>query len=219
MNQTYKTSKTVLGETSNNALLFMLMAIAVSYTLFRYIIFGPVSPEHLPSYLFNKAASMMSLLTLAVAAQAFHRKNIEAVKYWGTISLHCVVLHILFSLILLGSNYYPKFFAEAKMNLKGELIMLFGTLATYCYWRLSRPDSALNQNKIKILQLLAALFVGAHLFTMGYAGWLTPHKWHGGMPPISLVSFALAIFALVRFSGENLLDNEKSNTLKRTIGK
>jgi hypothetical protein len=31
---------------------------------------------------------------------------------------------------------------------------------------------------------------GAHLFFMGYQGWMTPGKWYWGLPPISLVSFA-----------------------------
>ncbi len=30
----------------------------------------------------------------------------------------------------------------------------------------------------------------AHLFFMGYEGWLKPAGWHGGLPPISLVAFA-----------------------------
>jgi hypothetical protein len=30
---------------------------------------------------------------------------------------------------------------------------------------------------------------GAHLFFIGYQGWLNPGGWHGGLPPISLVAF------------------------------
>jgi hypothetical protein len=28
---------------------------------------------------------------------------------------------------------------------------------------------------------------------MGYEGWLNPPGWHGGLPPISLVSFAFFV--------------------------
>jgi hypothetical protein len=30
---------------------------------------------------------------------------------------------------------------------------------------------------------------------MGYAGWLKPAGWHGGLPPISLVAFS--VFAIM----------------------
>lgn len=184
-----------ISRCNNNQRLLLLVAFAVCYTVFRYLIFGHVSLSHLPSYLLNKMVSMLSVLTLAVTAWSYYKKDTEAVKHWGRISLHFVVLHILFSMILLNSAYYPKFFSEGKLSLKGEVIMLFGVLATYCYWRLNNPKSAMNKNKLHLLQLLAAVFVGAHLFFMGYAGWLTPWKWYGGMPPISLLSFALSMFA------------------------
>jgi drug/metabolite transporter (DMT)-like permease len=38
--------------------------------------------------------------------------------------------------------------------------------------------------------LLVAMLLGAaHLFFMGYEGWLNPGGWQGGLPPISLVAF------------------------------
>lgn len=44
-------------------------------------------------------------------------------------------------------------------------------------------------NSRKVL-LVAMFMAGAHLFFMGYQGWMTPGKWYWGLPPISLVSFA-----------------------------
>ena len=49
------------------------------------------------------------------------------------------------------------------------------------------------------------IFIIIHLFFMGYSGWVTPEKWHGGMPPISLIAFVFSSFGLllkvfVRFS-------------------
>ena len=44
--------------------------------------------------------------------------------------------------------------------------------------------------------LLAMFMAGAHLFFMGFEGWLTPAGWHGGLPPVSLVGF---VFFLVGF--------------------
>jgi hypothetical protein len=33
------------------------------------------------------------------------------------------------------------------------------------------------------------LLGAAHVFFMGYEGWLNPSGWHGGIPPVSLVAF------------------------------
>jgi hypothetical protein len=45
------------------------------------------------------------------------------------------------------------------------------------------------------------LFSAAHLFFMGYEGWLKPSGWPGGLAPISLVSFSFFVVAY----GINLL--------------
>ena len=45
--------------------------------------------------------------------------------------------------------------------------------------------------------MLTAIFLSAgHVFFMGFKGWMTPEKWHGGLPPISLLAFS---FFLVGF--------------------
>jgi len=45
--------------------------------------------------------------------------------------------------------------------------------------------------------LAAMLLTGAHLLFMGYEGWLKPAGWHGGLPPISLVAFAVFAVAYI----------------------
>ena len=45
---------------------------------------------------------------------------------------------------------------------------------------------------------------GLHLAFMGYAGWMNPAGWHGGLPPISLVGFAFFVVGYVL----NLLGRE-----------
>jgi hypothetical protein len=39
---------------------------------------------------------------------------------------------------------------------------------------------------------------------MGYEGWMKPGRWHGGLPPISLVAFAVFAMAYI----VNLLGRE-----------
>jgi len=37
------------------------------------------------------------------------------------------------------------------------------------------------------------LLGGVHLLFMGYQGWMEPVKWHGGMPPVSLVAMLIFV--------------------------
>ncbi len=77
------------------------------------------------------------------------------------------------------------------MNLSGELTVLFGVLAAYCFWVL--------RNRPWVYQVLATLCIAGHLVTMGFNGWLAVAKWHGGLPPISLISMVLATTSLLLF--------------------
>ena len=43
--------------------------------------------------------------------------------------------------------------------------------------------------KSRKVLLIAMFLAGAHLFFIGYKGWMNPAGWHGGLPPISLVAF------------------------------
>lgn len=52
--------------------------------------------------------------------------------------------------------------------------------------------------------LVAMILGGAHLFFMGYEGWLNPAGWHGGIPPVSLVAFVFFVAGYV----VNLLGRE-----------
>jgi hypothetical protein len=53
-----------------------------------------------------------------------------------------------------------------------------------------REDKAFIQFITSRTFLLWAMLLGAaHIFFMGYEGWLNPSGWHGGIPPVSLVAF------------------------------
>jgi hypothetical protein len=49
--------------------------------------------------------------------------------------------------------------------------------------------------------ILSCVFVAAHLVGMGILGWVNVGGWHGGLPPISLISFLFSIAGLVLFLG------------------
>jgi len=139
---------------------------------------------------------MASVLFLFYASFNSFKRRADGVRFWGTASLHCAYIHILLSLAILSSTYYPRFFGTGKMNLMGELTVLFGFRAAYCYWFIRIGFSACKR---QMFQLLSCFFVAGHLVAMGFTGWIKVEKWHGGLPPISLVSFVFAILSLILF--------------------
>lgn len=167
------------------------------YTVVRYVAFGEVSPAHIPVYLLNKSVSMASVICLLPTAINHAKGHPKETRYWGTAALNCAFVHILLSLTILSDAYYPKFFGTEKMNLTGELTMLLGVLTTCCFWRFNTACSDFIQRRLRLV--LACAFVAGHLAAMGLPGWLAPGKWHGGLPPISLVSFVFAVASLVIF--------------------
>jgi hypothetical protein len=111
-----------------------------------------------------------------------------------------VLIHVLMSLILFSPAVYGNFFDEnATLTLLAGLSMVAGIVAFVVLWGYNlsfqthlREDKAFIQFITSRKFLLFALTLGAaHLFFMGYSGWLNPSDWHGGLPPISLVAFAV----------------------------
>jgi hypothetical protein len=110
-----------------------------------------------------------------------------------------VLIHVLMSFMLFSPSVYGKFFGEdGTLTLWSGLSMLGGVLAFVVLWAYNLSfQTHLSEDKtfIRFITsrkfLLAAMTLGAaHLFFMGFKGWLNPSGWHGGLPPISLVSFA-----------------------------
>lgn len=167
------------------------------YTFVRYVIFADVSPIHMPVYLLNKSVSMASVFSLFCTALYRTKERVEETAFWGRSSFHSACIHILLSLAIISRAYYPNFFGTDNMNLTGEITILFGVLAAYCFWIVFSGMLVLMRRQV--FQLFTTFFVAGHLVTMGFGGWLKVGEWYGGLPPISLVSFVFAIASLALF--------------------
>jgi len=195
--------------------LWLLAAIAFSlaYAVLRYNVLKGVEWEHFPLYIVNKATSLSAVILLASSylvgrwIKVFEddpEKRLVLVKFLGLGGFALAALHAVMSLTLLSPDYYPKFFAETKMNLTGEITMLFGVLGLF--WMASPALSSLPNMQPALgkrlwlrsqrIGYLALSMTGIHLFAMGFKGWLTPNEWPGGMPPITMVGFAVVVLPL-----------------------
>lgn len=185
------------------------------YAVIRYHIVGPEPWKELAFFIFNKIIALSSFILLAFNFAFGPLKNLGAPipNSWlrsrrliGIIGFIQAFVHVIMSFMLFNPAVYAKFFeADGSMTSIAGLSMLGGVLAFIFLWIYNvsfnsnfRKDKDLinfiNSRKV----LLSAMFLaGAHLFFMGYKGWINPAGWLGGIPPISLVAFAFFSVGIV----------------------
>ena len=121
-------------------------------------------------------------------------------KALGMTGFLLVLIHALASFLLFSPAVYGAFFLDdGALTLIGGLSMLFGVLGFVVLWAYNMTfQTFLREDEAFIafitsrgFMLFALLLGAAHVFFMGYPGWLDPAGWHGGLPPISLVSFTI----------------------------
>ena len=173
----------------------IVFAIAFGYAIVRYHVFGPHVAAQIPSYLLNKGASFAAVFCLTFSAYARFKDDLVHARYWGKASLGLAALHVFLSFPLWSFGYYdslymtPDFKYTDMMNMKGEITLATGALCSVVYLMISsrRPKA------ITLLMTFAVTLVCLHVGVMGVMGWFTPEKWHGGLPPITLLSFLVAV--------------------------
>lgn len=159
------------------------------YALLRYWIIGPVHSAHIPAFLVNKAAAMAGLVLLVVAA--WRRNDLKQTKFFSWFSTALIGTHILLSVVLLSPAYFGKFFrADGRFTALAELSLLAAVLATIFIFlqNFARRENGKRYSLGFVIFLLSAL----HVAFWGAPGWVTPHRWHGYLPPITLISFIVA---------------------------
>lgn len=171
------------------ALIFLFTAF---YAITRYHVFGPVLWQDLPVFTLNKIL-IFSAVFLWALNQTHWVKTGDKSRIFIYIKV-LIGLHILFSSIILKPYYLKSFFTSlGGLSLTGNLSLSAGVLAAALFF--GRPY--LNF-KPKSLSILILIFVAFHLFFMGWHSWLTPARWYGSMPPITLIAFLLITFILFK---------------------
>jgi hypothetical protein len=196
---------------SASSIITITLIFGLGYAVLRYHIAGPVPWKDFPFFILNKGISLaaFSLLTFDFSFGPLKNLGVRVPEGWlnarkalGMTGFLLVLIHALMSFMLFRPAVYGQFFEEnGTLTLLAGLSMLGGVLSFVVLWAYNLSfQTHLSEDRLFIQFitsrkfLLTAMLLGAaHLFFMGYKGWLNPSDWHGGLPPISLVAFVLFI--------------------------
>jgi len=175
----------------------MVLLISLCYAIVRYVVVGSYSPAQIPLFIANKAISVAGLVMIGLAALARgpHRKS------YGTTGFLLTLLHVVMTLSMLNPTYFGKLFrANGFLEGRAEVSLLAGAVGTIVLYVLSttppRVDS--TQSLIPRAGRFVLVLSALHVLALGYPMWGTPAAWPGWMPPITMLSFLLAVGFLVR---------------------
>ena len=189
-----------------------VILFSIGYAILRYHVAGPVPWKDFPFFILNKGVALAAFVLVMFNFAFGPLKNLgvripvgwlDARKALGMTGFLLALIHALMSFMLFSPKVYGKFFEpDGTLTLLAGLSMLGGVLAFVVLWGYNlsfqtylREDRAFIRFITSRRFLIWALLLGgAHLFFMGYEGWMNPAGWHGGIPPISLV--AISIFAV-----------------------
>ena len=189
-----------------NVILCTVLA-SVTYAVVRYHIAGDVPWSEFSLFILNKGLCLAGFILLSFNFALGPAKNLglpvpeawlNARKAFGMTAFLLILIHALISFMLFSSPYYGKFFgADGTLTGTASISMLTGVLGFVFLWAYNLSfQTKMSEDKafIEIITSRPVLNIalslgGLHLAFMGYAGWLKPADWHGGLPPISLVAF------------------------------
>ncbi len=208
---------TLEGNIKNTAgsIIGITCLLSLGYAILRYHIVGPVPWSEFPFFILNKGISLSAfiLLTFNFALGPLNNLGIRVSEKWlnarsalGMTGFLLVLIHALISFMLFNPEVFEKFYEEnGRLTLMAGLSMLGGIISFVVLWVMNlsfKTDLKEDKAFIRFITsrkflLIAMLFAIAHIFFMGYEGWLKPDGWHGGLPPISLVAFAFCVLGYV----------------------
>lgn len=181
--------------------------VSVGYAILRYHIAGNVPWDEFSLFILNKGLCLAGfiLLTFNFALGPGNNLGLPVPQSWlsarksfGMTGFLLILIHALISFMLFSSPYYGKFFgSDGTLTGVASLSMLAGILGFVFLWaynlsfqtKLSEDAAFIEFITSRRVLIWALSLGGLHLAFMGYAGWMNPGDWHGGLPPVSLVAF------------------------------
>ena len=192
------------------------------YAWLRYISFGPYTNNDF-LFVLNKsfAFSVIGIMFTAYLPVAYRKLRRDILGY---AAFYFTLIHFILSLILLPGKYYHHYHKpdgrlcfDFKMAVIMGIVSFFVLLVMYCFFKLKKK-SGINPKIFGCLTCTYYLTLLGHIYFLGYENWVHPEKWHGGMPPITLISFILMIFFIplglyfIKYTHRDYLNREAQQT-------
>jgi hypothetical protein len=181
-------------------LVAVIFGVSVAYAVVRYNVFKGVSYEQMPLYVTNKAVAVTSLVLLGVARLVADKRRRKGL---GIAAAVLAGVHVLISYVVMQPAYLDQLYLPSgTLRWNGEVSMLAGALAAVpIAWLVhataARPlEVQVDRSLLPGLGRAALALVALHALFMGYAGWLDVASWPGMMPPLTLLSFLVALACL-----------------------
>ncbi len=181
----------------------VILALTLAYATFRYHILGTSDWSWFPFWTTNKALSWTATALLSLA---YLTEDKGGARRLGLFGFSLTAWHALVSLVLLGPGYYDKLYSGSSLTGPALASMLLGgaSFVAFCFpaWA-SRPGlkEKLGIGRWLTWQRMGYAGLGltaAHCLAIGLPGWLTPAKWPGMLPPITLMGFLTALLPVIR---------------------
>ncbi len=196
-------------------IILIVLAFSLAYAFFRYHVFEGIPAKDFAVFVMNKVICLTGfiLLSLNFALGPARKAGLNVPKDWlaarkelGIAAFLLILAHVLLSVLAFGSGaYYGKFFSgDGSLSAIGSWSMLLGVLAFVWLWLYNitfKTQDSWDEAFLKLLFSPGLLYVAGflaagHVVVMGFKGWLTPDKWAGGMPPITMVAVAAYVVCL-----------------------
>ena len=206
---TFGMSEEQAQKSAAGKIISLVVLFFFTYAVLRYNVSGAYPWKDLAFFIFNKGTALAAYLLISLNFTLGPLKNLglnvspswlNARKALGMTGFLLALIHAFISLMIFNNDFYGKFFeADGSLTLLAGLSMLGGILSLVVLWVINlsfqthmREDASfIKFITSKRFLLLAFLFGAIHLFFMGYKGWMTPANWEAGLPPISLIGFAV----------------------------
>ncbi|HWB75780.1 MAG TPA: hypothetical protein VG755_12520 [Nannocystaceae bacterium] len=171
---------------------------SLAYAIVRYNVFGTVDWQQVPVFVTNKAISVASLVMLGVSRVVVDKARR---KRLGLVGAALAGLHVLLSFMVLDRSYIAKLYQPSgAMTGATEWSMLAAAIATtllgwLLYATALRPLDTQSQGTslVRGLARIVLVLTALHVAFIGWPVWITPATWPGKLPPITLLSCALAL--------------------------
>ncbi len=176
-----------------------ILAAATAYATVRYHFAQPEPWSRFFFWTTNKAFSFAAAGLLA-ACYLYVPRDRRMAKALGLSGFSFALAHSLLSWPLFHPANYPKLYQQGSVNDAGLQCIWTGIAAIVllCSPALASLNGAKeklglrNWTRFQRLGYAALVFTALHVLAIGYQGWLTPRTWPAALPPITILSFALA---------------------------